>query len=149
MQRTDFILTINGKAAKGVFRIGFDRHNKLALAEVCEGTELDDNQRTWFFAWLPIDFDGFLEKARLPVIDITPVEADLSFDRFWNSYGYKVGKKQKAIKLWEAMTEEERVLCLKAVPKYRYWLAQKTNMEQKYPEGFLSERRWENTYTVK
>jgi hypothetical protein len=73
------------------------------------------------------------------------VPEDLSFERFWNDYGYKVGKKDRVSKLWSAMNEADKSKALLAIPRYKLWLSQRS-IEMVYPETFLSQRRWENDY---
>lgn len=84
-------------------------------------------------------------KSKLQII---PILEDLSFDAFWKAYAYKIGKKARAEKLWELMSEGERTEALKAIPRYKRWLALRQTVEQLYPETYLSQRRWENEFTV-
>ncbi|MEZ5195087.1 MAG: hypothetical protein R2764_01410 [Bacteroidales bacterium] len=77
---------------------------------------------------------------------IKKVAPDLSFEAFWEAYAYKVGKKERAQKLWEGLSDPDKALALSACPKYRYYLSTKTNMEQAYAETWLRNRRFEDQY---
>ncbi|GEM_PF-5675290 len=88
---------------------------------------------------LPAEFDRMIEVG-CAVKDVT--ETDLSFEHFWEAYGYKVGNKGRARKLWTALNDEERLLALRgAVHQRRHSESHKTDMP--YAETYLSQRRWE------
>ncbi len=72
---------------------------------------------------------------------------DLSFNRFWDDYAYKVGNKKKAEKLWIALSESERLAVLDSLKRYNYYLKM-TNIARVYPERYLSHRRWENEFKI-
>ncbi|MEI6898660.1 MAG: hypothetical protein WCL00_02185 [Bacteroidota bacterium] len=71
---------------------------------------------------------------------------DLSFEKFWDSYGYKVGNKNRTRKLWDLLSEADRNLVLQSIPRYDNFLANKKNQDKTYPETYLAQRRFENTY---
>lgn len=77
--------------------------------------------------------------------DLKPVPQDLSFEIYWEAYSHKVGKKERAKKLWEALPEKDKIMCLQSIPRYKSWLAFR-NIEMLYPETYLSQRRFENQY---
>jgi len=72
------------------------------------------------------------------------VQADLSFAAFWNAYGYKV-EKQRAEKLWKAMTDTEKEACFIGIKKYDKFLSTGTRAK-KNPDTFLHKRAWEDEY---
>lgn len=79
-------------------------------------------------------------------ITINRIYEDVSFTRFWESYGYKVGKKERTQKLWSALSPGERSECLQSISRYQRWLSTK-NIEKVYPETYLSQKRWENDFS--
>jgi hypothetical protein len=79
-------------------------------------------------------------------VKITEVPADLSFERFWDKYHYKVGKKAKVQQLWTALNDADRTKALAAIPEYHKWLT-RAKIAPVYPETYLSQRRWENDFT--
>lgn len=110
----------------------------------------DDKAKDWFLkniALHPEDIGHFLQRAK-GQIRAAEMAQDLSFVRFWELYGYKIGKKEKVIQLWQALSDEDRAKCLAKIPIYKQWLAQKPNMERLYPQTFLSQRRWENEFRL-
>ena len=73
------------------------------------------------------------------------VPDDLSFEAFWTRYGYKVGDKKKATKLWNEMKPESRALALSKIERYKKF-AENANIALVYPERYLSQRRFENEF---
>ncbi len=92
---------------------------------------------------IPQEF-GALTKERCVVKNITT--QDLSFVRFWNAYGYKVGNKGTVEKKWNALKPEDRLLALAGIAKQRrHSESHKTDMP--YPQTYIDQRRWENVFS--
>jgi hypothetical protein len=131
--------------------IHFNERGFLVAAQVDQGGASDDAlPKVW--PWIPSTMDK-LETLRTSTkhgndYTISECAPDTSFTSFWEDYNYKVGSKAKAEKLWNAMTESERVAALSAIGKYGRWLTLKNNMEKAYPETWLRQRRWENNYKI-
>ncbi|MCF8339210.1 MAG: hypothetical protein K9I74_14630 [Bacteroidales bacterium] len=79
-------------------------------------------------------------------VEIDEVPEDLSFDRFWNEYNYKVGNKQRAEKPWNKLGDAEKLKVLKSIPKYEYWLATHQGIAKAHATTYLNQRRWENEF---
>lgn len=136
---------IKGKTAKAVAE--YEADGLLHSVKFDGG---DEPARSWLLRNLPTDEShiaafGAQYAHRLQVVATPP---DLSFNAFWDSYGYKVGKKDKVEQLWKSLSEADKIACLKAVPKYNRWIASKTSMEKAYPQTFLNQRRWENEFAA-
>lgn len=92
---------------------------------------------------LPVEF-GNLTQQRCTVKACTVT--DLSFERFWNVYGYKVGNKATVKKKWEALKEEDRLLAMQGIQRQRrHSESHKTDMP--YPQTYIDQRRWENEFS--
>jgi len=85
-------------------------------------------------------------KTSIRNIVISEAIEDTSFNGFWERYKYKVGNKKRAEKLWNLLTEKERLSALASIAKYDRFLATRQRMEKAYPETYLAQRRWENEY---
>jgi hypothetical protein len=70
-------------------------------------------------------------------------EIDTSFNAFWNTYDYKVGNKNRVAKKWNELPDDDRILALGFIRRYRNWCDRK-KIEYCYPETYLNQRRWEN-----
>lgn len=75
---------------------------------------------------------------------VDEISDDLSFERFWEEYAHKVGKKERVKKKWETMPPEERMKALKHIKKYNFFLAQNPSIAKKYPETYLNTAEWNN-----
>lgn len=71
---------------------------------------------------------------------------DLTFERFWEEYAYKIGNKQRAKRLWEGLNDADRTACLGSLKRYNYYLATHPGIEKAHPTTYLNQRRWENEY---
>ena len=70
---------------------------------------------------------------------------NIPFTTFWDLYKKKVGK-PKSEKLWQSLTDNERVKAIEHIPKY---IA--LNPDPRYrknPEGYLSNKRFEDEQTA-
>ncbi len=112
---------------------------------------LSREQLIWCFAEMPKDEKSVMERwGNSQKIRVTKIPEDLRFDVFWEKYGYKIGGKTRVIKEWQALKDAEKAACLVAIPKYDRWLKMKDGrIEKLYPQTFLSQRRWENDFTIK
>lgn len=104
-------------------------------------------QVNWLKQSIPgdeIDLNTWSRSASWIIVEQIP--EDLTFNTFWEAYNYKVGKKERAIKLWLALSEADRTKALRSIPKYNWWLTKKQNMERLYPETYLNQRRFDNEF---
>lgn len=65
---------------------------------------------------------------------------NIEFDIFWNLYDKKVGEKNKLIKKWENLTDEEREKIIEYIPKYKIAISEK--QYRKNPETFMNNKSW-------
>ena len=92
---------------------------------------------------LPMEFQK-LTADRCVVRNTTT--QDLTFLRFWNAYGYKVGNKATVEKKWNALKPEDRLLALQGISRQRrHSESHKTDMP--YPQTYIDQRRWENVFS--
>jgi len=82
-------------------------------------------------------------------IQVEAVPKDLSFVVFWETYAYKIGDRTRTMKLWTALTEPDRIKCLRSIKQYNQFLQQKPSMERLYPETYLKQERFRNEFKLK
>ena len=70
-------------------------------------------------------------------------DVDTTFKTFWETYGYKVGNRSRVEKRWNELLQDDQILALSFIRRYRNWCERK-KIEQCYPETYLNQRRWEN-----
>lgn len=100
---------------------------------------------------IPINEEGLLQMAgelHTP-ISVQPIPHDLSFNTFWEAYGYKIGDKTRTLKLWTALTEADRIKCLRSIRQYNQYLQQKPHMERLYPETYLKQERFRSEFKLR
>ena len=106
-------------------------------------------QRNWFLSLIGVRYEGLLNiyqkvKEKGVECELVEIPSNLSFDAFWEAYAYKVGKKERVKKKWDAMPESERTKALAHIKKYNYFLSERPHMERKYAETYLNCQEWNN-----
>ena len=108
--------------------------------------EMNEEQLTWFFHNFPSTYHRLENMIfRSKTMHLKPIQADLSFGNFWDTYDYKVCNKGKAEKAWNALKEGEKVMVFDSLPAYNYFIGIK-KIDKLYPTTFLNERRYEVNY---
>lgn len=77
---------------------------------------------------------------------IQELPADLSFERFYNEYANKKGKRVMAEKSWNRLSQKSKIEALKGIAKYNYYLATKPNIEKAYPSTYINQQYWLNDW---
>lgn len=133
---------------KGDVVFGYDDNGFLSTVVV--NAELNEKQWHFFHAYFPVT-ETYLKllAETSKKMQIEQVLEDLTFAAFWEAYAYKMGDKKRTEKLWDALTESEKVAALGVIKKYHYWLACHPNVETAQAATWLKQRRWENDYSKK
>lgn len=139
-----YILTSNKLQGKILFE--FNSNGYIRAFEIESKDDVQEKLIKWLFSRFPVHEKAMDLPEFYKLFRIEKVYPDLSFEAFWEAYSYKVGKKDKTRKLWEALSDPDKAQALTACPKYRYYLSTKTNMEQAYAETWLRNRRFEDQY---
>lgn len=119
--------------------------NGHLIAFKAEPEDMANTSLIWMYKNFPFFETNIARFRTIEGLIVTKTSLDISFDSFYNTYGYKVGNKKRAMKLWDAMNETDRIACLSSIPKYKLHIG-RTTQAQAYPETYLSQRRWENEY---
>lgn len=109
-------------------------------------SELTPKQWSALAKFFPWDLNLFkLFKDKLGVTAVV-IPEDLSFQRFWNAYGLKVGNKKRTEKLWNALDDATRGHILTvSIPNYKAHL-RGSSSDQAHASTFLAQERWHNEY---
>lgn len=153
MQEQEYIITLFGKEARRTFTALYlgGNLNSLTFSKTEEWTggaiqwTLNFMRSNWNEESLLENVNDLSSTVRFRV---AKVEQDLSFESFWEAYGYKVGNKARAAKLWGNMGKQDKQHCFVGIRAYNYYLTLHTNVEKLYPETFLHQRRYENEYKI-
>jgi hypothetical protein len=123
-------------------------YNDSGVIEQLTFNEHDANQANWTFKNMPAEEENLQVFCKEHKLRLDHVPTDVSFQSFWTAFKYKVGKKKRAEKLWNAMSEMQRQVALNVIPRYHRFIAFK-NQESAYPETWLNNDMWENDYILK
>jgi len=123
-----YILTSPRLKGKILFEYTLNGIIKSFIIE--QDDDVTDTLVKWIFARFPVNVKAFGLPEFQKVFTIEQVPDDLSFEAFWEAYGYKVGNKDRAKKLWNLLTDPERAQALMACSKYKRYLSTKPTMEQ-------------------
>jgi len=139
-----YILQGKNTGIKVVFKYNL---NGLLKAMEIDG-EYEELQLKYLFwnAKFPFPYtEAMIEDVRkLGSFTITRVEEDLSFERFWETYRYKVSGKRARL-LWEKLSNAKRIMVFEHLPKYEAYL-QRKGIEKAYPDSYLSKEKFYDQY---
>lgn len=139
-----------GKTTDLVFLFKYRLNGHMQGFEVLQG-EMNDRQLNWL-----------LNEGRFPVSEyamkavwmrgeeyrekftIVAIPADLTFDAFWEAYDNKV-KRVMAEKLWEKLSETDKIKCFLALPGYNAYLARKGTSKALMPT-FINQKYYEDDW---
>lgn len=65
-------------------------------------------------------------------------DLNISFDEFWEHYDKKTGDKKKLIAKWQALKDDERILAMEHIKKYK--IAQPDKSFRKDPQTYLNNK---------
>lgn len=144
-----YTITFIGKQASINIVVRYDTNGLLKEMRF-EEDNLEKEAVYFCLMRIPITEDGLSQLSTMTygTIQVQQVPNDLSFNAFWELYAYKIGNKNRCITLWTALTEPDRIQCLRKIPQYLQYLRQKPHMEKLYPETFLKQRRFEAEYKI-
>lgn len=138
---------VKGKNTSTVWEFKYHLNGVFASFEILEG-ELTFKQKRWLFDFnrFPYSENAIQSWKSINNFQIEVGDPDLSFDSFWKTYGYKVGKKAQTENIWDKMSKSDKIKCLLAIPSYNRYLSRKPGMEKAYPSTYLNQRYYENEY---
>lgn len=130
------------------FLLKYNEHDDLMEVQIRDiDSKLIEKQRNWIWNFVPKTTTELAAKTAKE-IKITKIESELSFDAFWDLYNYKLGNKKRAKAHWDKLTETKKALVMQKVKEYNFYMLHKSH-DKVFAERFLSEKRYENDFTVK
>lgn len=139
----EFLVTINNGEYKCTYR--YNKHSMLVACTIDSGMPTEAIQH--MHKVMPFT-EGLLMALPKLINNLVISESivDTSFKAFWEKFRNKVGNKPRAENLYKFLTPEEKLQVMSSIKKYHNWLVQNPNVQQLYPETYLSQRRWENQF---
>jgi len=132
--------SLTSPAFTGEMIFGYDAEGVLKFYE--NNAELKTEHLIWLSRNFPFDLSDLINITKKGTIrEIT----DLSFEKFWELYDYKLSKIQ-AIKAWEKLNELDKLLAIEHIKRYTYYLKTNTNIAKLNAATYLNKRRFEDKY---
>lgn len=122
----------------------YNQEGMLASAEITTGT-FQESHFKHLFKMFPYNLSRLKkwQEMKFPNVVIRQTEEDLSFERFYELYDNKFGKKKKSQAIWKQMTNVERAKAIAFIPRYKTHLIT-SGQNQKYAETYLNQEPWNN-----
>lgn len=132
--------SLTSERFSGEILFTYNEDGKLDALEI--RAEISAEQRAWLYKNLPVNETALEALVKIPgsTMKITQIEPDLSFERFYRLYNYKVGKKE-AEKAWERLNKANKAKAINALRKYEQWLS-RANVAKLYPATYLNQERF-------
>lgn len=135
---------VTSKTFKGALLFEFDADG--TITQFANESELEVPQLVYLSKSFPmtvVKLEELLGKSSSMKVELVP--PDLSFKAAWDEYGYKLGNKKRAEKLWNDLTESQKIQFFNSLPGYNYYLSVK-KIERLYLETYLFQLRFEHDY---
>lgn len=99
----------------------------------------------WAVNHMPVTPDEGLPIFRRNGFKVTEVQQEITFELFWDTYKQKV-KRDRCVKLWERMSQAERIRAYNGIAVYFRHLSENTWKSKADPETYLRNKYWLNEY---
>lgn len=122
----------------GQITLGYNENG--ILIKFINEAELSEMQLNYFTSHFPFRIDNldFIKGKSGIITEIT----DISFEHFWNEYGYKKGKLKAEIN-YKKLTDGEKLKAIMGIRKYRIYCKLK-GIDMVYPERYIKDRRYDD-----
>lgn len=132
---------------QGEVVLGYDSNNFDYLATLdLTKAELNVEQHATFLRHVPLSLSDLqlLVKEKPKERQYVEFVEDVTFKMFWDRYdSKKLSKKELCIKLWEKLSDAEKILAYNFILEY-FKLIAKDGTAKKYAESYLRARLWAN-----
>lgn len=143
---------VTGKTTPISFIFKYDLNGDLKVFEIV-GEPLNSAQKKWLFGtgyYFPIDEDKIILWTKMPEFiakfKVEKIPADLSFDRLWEAYNYKMGKKD-ALKVFNKLKEADVIKVFLSLKNYEAHL-KRTGQAKAYLATYLNKEYYNNEYQL-
>ncbi len=144
MNGNTYIITSSSAGGEIIFR--YDADGMLIAYEM--NADLTQEQYARLVATFPFQESDAKAMAEKPNSKVQLVPADLSFERFWNAYNYKEGKKVMAENSWKRLSTKDKAEALSYIAEYNHKLIV-SGVAKAYPSTYINQKYWENKTSKK
>lgn len=142
---------VTGKQTAIAFIFKYDLNGDLKVFEIV-GEPLSEMQKVWLFGAFrfPIDEEKIILWTKSPDFisrfKVEKIAADLSFDRLWEQYNYKMGKKD-ALKVFNKLKEPDVIKVFLSLKGYEAHL-KRTGQAKAYLATYINKEYYNNEYSL-
>lgn len=105
---------------------------------------MDKKSLDYLASHIPSLVDHVEFYRKMKNVKVSEIPFDTSFERFWDDYAVKAGNKQRSMRLWKALSEDNRIKAIKHISMYDQFLLQNEGRQKKLPETYLNQQQWNN-----
>lgn len=102
--------------------------------------ELDDQRHEWVHSRFPLRLDKLERFCQVAGLVRTEVADEVTFEAFYNAYGYKEGRR-KAEAAWNRLPKAEQIKAYRYIPRLKSKKIQ-SGEALPYPATYLNQQRW-------
>ena len=135
---------LSSNKTNGIITIVYDDRDMLCCIDWMEA-QLSKAQITFLLKNISVSFsdlEAFILGHNMNCIE---VGVDISFDQFWDKYGYKVDKK-RAKAIWDKMSVQKRLAAYHGIAKYERHLKMAEWRNKMEAKSYLKNERWEDEW---
>ncbi len=121
----------------------YDKNGSCVFYEF-QGELTPADKMQFLFDRFPFTLSRLEKWKMLKYVKVIQVSEDISFTIFWNKYANKVGNKQRAMRLWDALPDAEKMKAIENIRTYNKYLFMNPNVQKLNPETYLNQQRWNN-----
>ena len=140
--------TIKGKQRGFVWQFKYRLNGDLKSFEILEG-KLTELQIKWLFSENFPATETIMKTVWTKVLrqnfEVVVGEPDLSFNAFWDTYGYKV-KRVMAERSWKKLSEADRIKAFLGLGSYNSYLKRNNGIAKAHPSTYLNQRYFEDEW---
>lgn len=139
------IYKVKGKESGLEFIFKYDLNGHLL--EFNKNTPLTEQQRLWLYSNLFPETEQLMKEWIVQLkskFEVVKVPADLSFERLWEQYNYKVSKAD-AIKSFNKLKEADVIKCFLGLKPYEEYLL-RSKIAKAHLSRYINGRYFENEY---
>lgn len=139
--KTRFLLTSSAFTGQ----LTFVYNENEVLTGYINDADMTDGQFAYLFCKFPFSIALLEELAKGDTVTLTRVIEEVTFDQFYETYGYKMDR-QQALKAWEKLSAADQIRAYEAIPAYNHYLLKNGHIQRLYPASYLNGRKFENDY---
>jgi hypothetical protein len=123
----------------GHISLTFDDEGNLRCLDLTQA-EISHEGRQWLWSNPPLHIGKLERYAQVTKFIISEQLQEVTFEQFYDAYGYKEGRK-KAENAWKRLSKAEQVKAYNYIPRLKT-KTMNASIAMPYPATYLNQQRW-------